>query len=681
MRLPALFSSHGSLLRAWWLLPLAVLALSAGVGWGMWLIYQEREQRYHHQIEVGLSTINQMQNMGVADWRQRRVGEAAALTDDSLFAQAVHRWRMAGAAGAPGLEAPVHERLRSLVEHTQYTAAYLTDMEGRLLQGAPQAPVAALPAPEQEALRGAFASARPAVVGLRREEGFAFPFFSLLAPLFDGSEPVGAVWLVVDARTTLYPLLEVWPNNSRTAESLLVERQGGDIIFLSPLRHRRDAPLTLRLPVGHMGNAAVALAVAGGRGTLYGADYQGHQVLATASAVPDSDWLLISKIDTAEAFTDAQRREWLALGLLIALGLLSAVAISLLWQRRAWRSERSLKQKLERNIHWLEAAQKAASMGYFAYDAGLREFSMSRMGRAIFGLPRDGRVPLRQWVELLHPQDKEQTLALHGHALAKRLALRTQYRIHRADDRQERWIEVWGECSGADGPKRARITGTVQDITDRKRAEAQLERYRTALEAQVRIDPLTQVSNRLALGEAVTQEWARALRGGTPLGLLMVDVDHFKPFNDYYGHMAGDRCLQSVARALTSVLGRAGDVVARFGGEEFAVLLPGADEAQAGAVAERLCAAVRALSVEHAHGGEGGIVTVSIGVASLCPAELGPEAGEPRAGVDVAQALFQQADAALYRAKQRGRDRAEIYGPDCVDTLHGPPDSLYPSLQ
>lgn len=674
MRMPAVFRRQGTPARAWWLLPLVVLALFAGVGWGMRLIYEEREQRYRHQVEGGLSTINQIQVVGVADWRRRRIGEAAALTDDGLFAQAVSRWR---ADGSPSLEAPVRERLRSLVEHTQYTAAYLVDAQGRLLlgpAGSEGSKVNALPAPEREALRGAFESAQPAVVGLRRDGAFAFAFFGLLAPLFDGSEPVGAVWLVVDARTTLYPLLEVWPNNSRTAESLLIERQGGDVVFLSPLRHRGDEPLTLRLPARQTGDAAVALAAAGVRGTLYGTDYQGHSVLATASAVPDSDWLLVSKIDTAEAFTDAQRREWLALSLFASLGLISAGAVVVLWQWLAWRRERLLKEKLERNMRWLDAAQKAASMGYFAYDTERQQFTMSRMANAIFGLPLESRMTLRQWMDMLHPQDREHTLAVHGGAMEQRIALRTQYRILRASDRQERWIEVWGEYGDAQGPQRARMTGTVQDITDRKQAEEQLERYRAALEAQVRVDPLTQVANRLALGEAVAQEWARALRSGAPLALLMIDVDHFKAFNDHYGHMAGDRCLQGVAQALASTLGRAGDMVARYGGEEFAVLLPGADAAQACAVAERLRQTVRALATPHAFGCEGGVVTASIGVASLRPAEQTPAQGGPRAGVDVAHALFQQADAALYRAKQLGRDQAALYGPDCTAALHDPPD-------
>ena len=198
MRKPAP-SRHGTPLSVWWLLPLVVLALLVGMGWGLWTTYQKREQRYIHQVEGGLGIVSQIQAAGVADWLRRRKGEAAALTDDGLYAQAVRRWH---ADPTPAQEALVRERLRVLVEHTQYTAAYLVDLQGRVLlspaQGGAVPRVEALPAPEQGALRTAFDSAQPAAVGLRRDEAFAFAFFSQLAPLFDGSEPVGAVWLVVD---------------------------------------------------------------------------------------------------------------------------------------------------------------------------------------------------------------------------------------------------------------------------------------------------------------------------------------------------------------------------------------------------------------------------------------------------------------------------------------------------
>lgn len=150
----------------------------------------------------------------------------------------------------------------------------------------------------------------------------------------------------------------------------------------------------------------------------------------------------------------------------------------------------------------------------------------------------------------------------------------------------------------------------------------------------------------------------------------MIDVDHFKAYNDYYGHVAGDLCLQRVASALASALGRPGDLLARYGGEEFAVLLPGADADAALAVAHRLQEVLRALSLEHRANPGGFTVTASMGLAHLRPADVVSAGTETRAGVDAAQPLFQQADAALYRAKQLGRDRVVSYDAQCAATLY-----------
>ena len=638
---------------AWWLLAGLVLGLLLSMAWGARSVYQQREQRYHHQIEGGLRAISLLQVRNVADWRRQHIADAAALTDDGLFAQAAARWH---AAPSEALQEPLRERLRSFVEHGGYSAAFWVDAQGTLRLGPQGALQGTLASPEQQALRQALAQAEPVAVELHRDAAFAFAIFGVLAPVFDGDTPLGAVWLVSDARTQLFPQVETWPSASRSAESLLVQRDGDELVYVSPLRHRSDAPLSLRQAIVP-GRDVVVQAVAGARGVVYGSDYRGQEVLALVSAVPDSPWVLVSKLDVDEAFVEAQRGEWLALALLASLALLSGGCAAAAWQWRAWRRERGLKLALERNMRWLDSAQKAASAGYFAYDAEHQKFFMSSMAHAIFGLPPQEYMTLQQWMDMVHPEDCAHVLQVHAEAIAAHTPLGTQYRIVRASDGAQRWLQVWGEYGDGTDTDPLRMTGTVQDITERKQAEQQLARYRDALEERVRLDPMTQVANRLALGEAMQREWEQARLRGMPLALLMIDVDFFKAYNDHYGHVAGDRCLQRVAQALAGAVQRAGELAARYGGEEFAVLLPDSDELRAVAVAHRLREAVRELALEHQASPCGAQVTISVGVACVRPAD-----GQP---LEHAQTtLFQQADEALYRAKQAGRDRVALYGTD-----------------
>ena len=168
-------------------------------------------------------------------------------------------------------------------------------------------------------------------------------------------------------------------------------------------------------------------------------------------------------------------------------------------------------------------------------------------------------------------------------------------------------------------------------------------------------DGLTGIANRRHFDDALAREWARAQRAKSNLALIMLDVDVFKHFNDHYGHLAGDACLQALALALEHTGGRReGDVVARYGGEEFVVLLPDMDVQAAADVARHIQAAIHQLALPH-EGAPFGIVTVSFGVASMQPQRH-----------QQAQTLVHSADSAMYRAKKQGRNRIELAQSDEV---------------
>jgi diguanylate cyclase (GGDEF)-like protein len=174
----------------------------------------------------------------------------------------------------------------------------------------------------------------------------------------------------------------------------------------------------------------------------------------------------------------------------------------------------------------------------------------------------------------------------------------------------------------------------------------ELKRYRDLLKDHAFVDGLTGIPNRRRFDEVLAQAWAMGARQGSPLSVVLMDVDHFKPFNDHYGHQAGDACLTEVGRALAASLTRASDLVARYGGEEFVAVLPGTPLTGALDVAETLRQAVEALGLPHAHSSATDHVTVSLGVASVLPAP-GRTPSE----------LVERADQALYGAKLGGRNR------------------------
>jgi diguanylate cyclase (GGDEF)-like protein len=163
---------------------------------------------------------------------------------------------------------------------------------------------------------------------------------------------------------------------------------------------------------------------------------------------------------------------------------------------------------------------------------------------------------------------------------------------------------------------------------------------------RARIDSLTQIANRRRFDEYLLQQWERHTRSEKPLALLLGDVDHFKRYNDHYGHQGGDECLMSVAQTIKSCV-RPGDLIARYGGEEFAMVLPQTTLENAARVAERVCSAVAAASIVHAASPVCDFVTLSIGVACLIP----------RVQATSLHALIESADRNLYLAKKNGRNR------------------------
>jgi len=198
----------------------------------------------------------------------------------------------------------------------------------------------------------------------------------------------------------------------------------------------------------------------------------------------------------------------------------------------------------------------------------------------------------------------------------------------------------------------------VIQITDVSMAVARDKKLREQaieLQSQTFSDGLTGIANRRRLDVHLDDELRRAKRIGSPLSLIMIDIDYFKHYNDNYGHQRGDQCLILIAAALSRRLGRPGDLVARYGGEEFMAILPDTSAEGASLIAEGMRADIEKLAQEHAHSDAATHVTVSLGVVTRVPQNT-----------TTVSNLIEAADRALYHAKNSGRNRVVVYN----DSMH-----------
>lgn len=263
---------------------------------------------------------------------------------------------------------------------------------------------------------------------------------------------------------------------------------------------------------------------------------------------------------------------------------------------------------------------------------------------ALLGWAPSSWATVQDWADRMHPEDRTwavdfcvaQSLAGVDHEADYRALCKSGEYV---------WIrDVVHVVRHADGSVDALI-GFMFDISERKRNEEQLVNLQKELEELSYKDGLTGVANRRRFDALIDVEWANARRNIQPLSLLMVDIDYFKQYNDHYGHLEGDACLKRAADMLASAVTRPRDFVARFGGDEFVLVLPETDENAARHVAERCIALFAKAHIPHSHAENGSVVTVSLGAATIIPSHG-----------DELLSFMAIADRQLYQAKRQGRN-------------------------
>jgi diguanylate cyclase (GGDEF)-like protein/PAS domain S-box-containing protein len=263
----------------------------------------------------------------------------------------------------------------------------------------------------------------------------------------------------------------------------------------------------------------------------------------------------------------------------------------------------------------------------------------------LLGWTPDSWVSANDWAERMHPEDREWVVNFCVSQSKSGIDHEADYRALTKDGHYV-WIrDVVHVVRNAEGEVDSLI-GFMFDISERKKTEEQLVILQKELEDMSYKDGLTGVANRRMFDSILELEWANARRNGQPLSVIMIDIDHFKEFNDHYGHIQGDDCLIRVAQVLGSAATRARDFLARYGGEEFVLVLPEADADAVAKIAERCRQAIFKEQIPHARSPVSAVLTISLGVGTITP---GHE--------DQAMAFIETIDKKLYQAKQLGRNK------------------------
>ena len=266
---------------------------------------------------------------------------------------------------------------------------------------------------------------------------------------------------------------------------------------------------------------------------------------------------------------------------------------------------------------------------------------------SLLGWPQGSWVTVEDWASRMHPEDREFVVGFCVSQSQAGVDHEADYRALTPDGGYV-WIRDVVHVVRQENGEVESLIGFMFDISERKKAEEELLRLHKELEQLSLTDGLTGIANRRMFDQRLEMEWSASRRSGKPLSLVVLDIDYFKQYNDTYGHVAGDECLKRVARLLGEIARRPRDVVARFGGEEFILLLPETDEATARELAGKCASGLAGLLIPHGGSGVSDCVTASIGVGTIVATEQ-----------DAASDFVSRVDRRLYAAKSGGRNRIE----------------------
>lgn len=433
-----------------------------------------------------LESVSDLKISELRQWRKERLGDAALFYRNKYFVDAFNLYLRDPTDS--DTRDRLREWLRRLRESYSYDCVFLIAEDGTAL----------VKWPEESADDPILAASVPSA---SRSEGSDFQdyylnpldgriYLAVLAPL-RGPNGNGVLALRINPELYLDPYIQRWPGDSRTAETLLVRREGEAVLFLNSLRHRTDTALMLRQPILPDSDLPAIRAVLGHTGPFIGRDYRGTPVLSYLSRVPDSPWFLVTKMDLAEVDGNVRDRRLILTFLVFALlgaEISGVVATTRRWRIRALEKEADAARAVQESEERLRLALAAADQGMYDLNIQTGETVVNDEYARMLGYdPATFRETNEAWIERLHPEDREPVAAVYRKYIAGEIPVyKVEFRQRTAEGGWK-WILSLGKVVELDGQGRPlRMLGTHTDITTRKNAEEALrlseERFRNTLD-------------------------------------------------------------------------------------------------------------------------------------------------------------------------------------------------------
>lgn len=486
-----------------------VALTTALIAAGGWALYWHQTARLKRDVQNDLAVIADLKSKEISDWRRERMGDAIVTSKRTQLARRIARWQ-ADPADQEG-ERQVRWDLEALPVYDAYESVILADRDGaiRLIIGKEH--LAVLGSPTKDKLKEVVRTGKVHFSDFYRCDTDNQIHLDIFAPLLDGKRVTAVIIFRIDPEHFLFPLIQSWPLPRKSAETLIVRKDGNDVLFLNELRHRAGTAMQHRIPLSDTTVPAV-MAVVGKQGIVEGFDYRQVPVLAAIKRIPGSQWFMVAKVDQNEVYRPVRLSAMLITASCLLLIALVGVVIGLIWQRR--------QKDLYRLLHEAEQQRKAV-VSHFEHviryandimvlaDDNLTIIDVNDRALEAYGYERDGLCG--RHINMLRPLSRRREMEniLAKVRRAGNLVIETE---HVKKDGSTFPVEVSARFIDIDGKQY--LQSIIRDITERKRAQTEIASQNAALKtlhecalALAALPEGTSVSDALV-------EWLKKLTGG-----------------------------------------------------------------------------------------------------------------------------------------------------------------------